>query len=83
MYHHTVAHINANVRNTGGVVSAFEKDKVARSCLCACYGSADVAKPLRSKPPHIPPRMVDDPRHIARTVKGSVWIAAALDVGVA
>ena len=70
MYHHAAAHINTDVRNAGGVVSPFEKDKVAGFCLCARYGGADVVKSLRPKPPNVPPGMIDYPRHIAGTVKG-------------
>ena len=77
MYHHSVAHIDTDVRNAGGVVSAFEKDKVAGFRLCARYGCADVTKPLRPKPPNVPPGMVDYPRHKAAAIKGRVRIAAA------
>ena len=69
MDHHIVADVDTHMADTGGIIRSGEKHQIARFDVGRGYRRADVAKPLRSQPAHIPTGMIDDPTDEARTVK--------------
>ena len=70
MDHHSTAHIDTHMGNARRVIGADKEDQVARFCLGTGYRGADIVKPLSPQSPHIPPGMIDDPRHEPGAVKG-------------
>ena len=67
--HHIVADVDTHMADTGGIIRSGEKHQIARFDVERGYRRADVAKPLRPQPAHIPTGMIDDPTDEARTVK--------------
>ena len=59
--HHIVADINPDMGNTWGIISPYEKDKVARRGVRRRNRGADAVKTLCVEPPDIPAAVIDYP----------------------
>ena len=69
MEHPAVAHIDAHMRNTRCVIGADKEHQITGAG--AARPGADVIEPLGAQPAHIPAGVIDDPRNVARAIKGS------------
>ena len=75
--HPTVAHIDAHMGNARRVIGAHEEHQIARAHIGGGYRGTDIAKPLCPQAAHVPPAVIDDPRHEARAVERGLGAAAA------
>ena len=84
MQHFSAAHIDTHMGNARCIVSADEKDQVAGSCVGRGYRGGNIVESLGSQPARIADAALrQHPGHESGTIKRSVWIAAAPDIGIA
>ncbi len=84
MDHHIAADIDAAMGHTvrvRRVIGIAEEYQIAGSGVGRGNRGAEIAKPLRTSPPHVPAAVIDDPGHEAGTVKGGGGTAAAPNIG--
>ena len=69
MQHFSITDINPAMTYAWRIIGAFEEHQITG------FGRAgrrtDVIEPLGSQPAHIPAGVIDDPRNVARAIKGS------------
>lgn len=84
MDHHSVTHINTNVRCAGGIIGALEEDKVSRLCFTFRDNVAHTHQAVCRQSANIPSiaAVIDNPGNKTGAVKGSGGIAAAPHIRV-
>ncbi len=81
MQHFSITDINPAMTHAWRIIGAFEEHQITG------FGRAgrrtDVIEPLGSQPAHIPAGVIDDPRNVARAIKGSGRRTASPHIGIA
>ena len=79
MEHHVVAHIDAHMGRTGGVIGALKEHQIARSDIGGGHPRTELAQPLCAQPAEAPAHaaVVVDVADKAGAVEGGGGRAAA------
>ncbi len=84
MNHHAVSNVNSHMACAGSVVGALKENQVAGLCFVRWDMGTGIEKPCCGGSPHAShARLIDDPAHKARTIKGSGGRRTAPNIGVA
>ncbi len=81
MQHPAVTDINPAMAHARRVIGAFEEHQITG--FGRTGRRTDVIEPLGSQPAHIPAGVIDNPRNVARAIKGSGGRTAAPHIGIA